>query len=607
MESDESMADDMSNSRRAGTAGPRRVPRLLARYLAAGLLLVLASAGGTVWLAQTSEYRYDEQASGADLVRDEQVLDALRTWAGRHDGWSDVGSTLLLLSQETGRRIAVVDGAGTVIADTAPELPRPAASTRLLDPLEPLGDPVTSELRLPDGISGPFSLDDAQRDQLTGQAAAVVACLGDAVVDTGVWGSGRPVVNGYDDAPDCGRAALNTPLPSERVALDELRDRTNACLLAANAPLVTDVELDLSPSSAPAQLALRTVPTGDDSADGCLLQARIDQARATTAPAVNVVLTDQRGDAQGPLDASPGSIARVGVFVVVLLTLLAVAAALIVVPTLRSARRLETAVDRFSAGDREARAALPARDDLAGVGAAFDRMSGEIAGHEASRRRLLGDIAHELRSPLTNIRGWVEAADDGLGLDDAALRRLVLDETGRMERITGDLQLLALAEAGDLVLERRACDAAVIVRELGEAYRAQAASTDIALHVELSGPLPLETDPARLRQILDNLLSNALRHTPPGGRVDLEAVTADDLVRIAVVDTGEGIAPADLPRVFDRLWRGEPSRVRAGQSTGLGLSIARGLAEALGGTLVAQSALGEGSRFELSLPARVPE
>ena len=601
--SDESMADDMTDSGGVARVGRRRVPRLLARYVAAGLLLVLASVGGTIWLAQTSEYRYDEQASGAELMRDEQVMDALTVWAGNHTDWSDVGSTLLVLGQETGRRIAVVDGDGTVIADTAPELPRPLRATRLLDPLALRADPVTSELGLPDGITGPFLLDGTQRAELARQADAVVTCLGEAVGETAVWATGRPVVSGDEDAPECGRAALDTPLPSEQIALDDLRDRTNACLLAADAPLITSVELALSPSIVPAGLALRTVPTGDDTAEECLLQARIDQAKTTTAPAVNLVLTDERGDVRGPLDASPGSIARVAGFIVVLLALLSAAAALIIVPTLRSARRLEAAVERFSTGDRDARAELPVGDDLAGVGAAFDRMSSEVAGHEASRRRLLGDIAHELRSPLTNIRGWVEAADDGLGLDDAALRRLVLDEAGRMEGITGDLQLLALAESGDLVLDLRRCDAAAVVRDLAEAYRVRTAASDVALHVQIAGPLRLETDPARLRQILDNLLSNALRHTPAGGRVDLDAVVVNGTVRIAVVDTGEGIPAADLPRIFDRLWRGEPSRVRAGRSTGLGLSIARGLAEALGGRLTARSTLGEGSRFEVSFPA----
>ena len=606
---DESIAGEMGTTTRRAAGRVRRIPRLLARYLAACLLLVLASVGGTVWLAQTTEYRYDQQASEADFVRDEQVQDALMVWAANHADWDEVGPTLLRLSQETGRRIALIDGTGTVIADTAPGLPRPQAATRLLDPLVPLADPVTLESRLHEGISGPFLLDEAQREQLTRQASTVVECLGDAVVDTAVWGSGRPVVTGYDDAPDCGRAALNSPLPSEKVALDDVRDRMNACLLAAGAAPVADVELDLSPSHAPSHLTLRSIPAGgdtaDDTIDDCLLQARSAQAAATTAPAVHLVITDERGNERGLLDASPGSIARTAVVVAMLLALLAAAAALIIVPTLRSARRLEAAVDRFSAGDREARTGLRARDDLADVGAAFDRMSAEIAGHEASRRRLLGDIAHELRSPLTNIRGWVEAADDGLGLDDAELRRLVLDEAGRMERITGDLQLLALAESGDLLLERTACDASGIVGELFEAHRARAATAGITLTVATPAALPLVTDPARLRQVLDNLLANALRHTPTGGHVALEAEASDGRVRIAVVDDGEGIAPADLPRVFDRLWRGEPSRVRIGESTGLGLSIARGLAEALDGTLDVQSVLGEGSRFELSLPACV--
>ncbi|WP_341955314.1 HAMP domain-containing sensor histidine kinase [Microbacterium sp. LWH13-1.2] len=603
------MTDEMRATTRRTGEGARRVPRLLLRYLTAGLLLVLASVGGTVWLAQTTEYRYDQSASEVDFVRDEQIIDALVVWAGRHTDWDDVGPILLRLSHETGRRIALVDGTGEVIADTEPELPRPQAATRLLDPLEIIADPVTLESRLREGISGPFILDETQREQLARQASAVVECLGDAVVRTAVWESGRPIVTGYDEAPDCGRDALNSPLPSERRALDEVRDLANSCLLAADEPPVAGVDLDLSPSNAPEYLTLRGTPSAEgvitDTADECLLKARVAQSEETTAPPVNLVLTDQRGNVRGPLDASPGSIARVAVVVGALLALLSAAAALIIGPTVRSARRLETAADRFRAGDRDARTGLHARDDLADVGAAFDRMSAEIAGHEASRRRLLGDIAHELRSPLTNIRGWVEAAEDGLGLDDAELRRLVLDEARRMERITGDLQLLALAESGDLLLERTACDAAQIAREVVDAHRARAATAGVSLTVATPRVLPLETDPTRLRQILGNLMANALRHTPTGGHVGLEAKVSDARVRIAVVDDGEGIAAADLPHVFDRLWRGEPSRVRAGESTGLGLSIARGLAEALGGSLDAQSVLGEGSRFELSLPADV--
>jgi len=600
---DESMASEMSRTTRRAPAGARRPPRLLARYLAAGLLLVLASVGGTVWLARTAEYRYDEQASGLVLQRNEQAIDALTAWAGQHPDWSDVGPELLRIEHETGRRIALVGGDGTVIADTAPGLPRPERSTRLLDPLAILADPITLEPRLHEAVTGPFLLDAAGREQLTRQAGAVAACLGDALQGTAVWASGRVVVAGDDEAPDCGRAALDAPLPQEQAALDDLLVRTNNCLLTRGAPALERIDLDLPRSDAPERFAVRSVPPADETVEECLLQARVDQAVGSTAPAVNLVLTDQRGDARGPLDASPGSIARFLAVVAGLLALLLCAAALIVVPTLRSARRLEAAADRFAAGERDGRTGLRAGDDLAHVGAAFDRMSVEIAGHEASRRRLLGDVAHELRSPLTNIRGWVEAADDGLGLDDAELRRLVLDEARRMERITGDLLLLSLAESGDLEFEFEECDASAIVRELAEAHRAGATTGGVELVVTAPEALPLETDPARLRQILDNLLGNALRHTPSGGRVAIEAEAADGGVRVAVVDTGEGIAAEHLPRVFDRLWRNDPARARAGKSTGLGLSIARGLARALGGEIDARSIVGEGSRFEVTLPS----
>ncbi|MFT2753595.1 sensor histidine kinase [Clavibacter sp. Sh2088] len=594
----------MNRTTRRATEGVRvrRAPRMLARYLIAGLLLVLMTVGATVWLARTSEYRYDEQASEIAFARDLQVRDALVRWAGQHPDWDSAGPELLRLGHETGRRIALVGGDGRVIADTAPELPRPERSTSLLDPLETFADPDTLESRLPDGIVGPFLLDATERDRSAREAAAVSECLGDALVDTAVWDSGRAVVAGHEDAPDCGRTALDMPLERERAALDELRDRTNACLLARGSPTVEGVELDLSPSRAPDQLAVRTVPAAGDAADACLLDARRTQAAATTAPAVDVVLTDERGGVRGPLDASPGSIARIAVVGLVLLALLVAAAALIVVPTLRSARRLEAAADRFAAGGRDGRVGLRPGDDLAPVGAAFDRMSAEIADHEASRRRLLGDVAHELRSPLTNIRGWVEAADDGIGLDDVELRRLVLSEAHRLERITSDLQLLALAEAGDLTLTLEPCDTATIVQEVAEAHRARATSSGISLDIAVPGPLRVQADPARLRQVLDNLVANALRHTPAGGQVTIGATALDGDVRITVEDTGEGIAPEDLPRVFDRLWRGDPARARAGQSSGLGLSIARGLVEAQGGTITARSALGRGSRFDVRLP-----
>lgn len=597
----ESIADGMS-VRSDEQATRRRPPRLLLRYLAAGLLLVIASVGSTLWLAQTAEYRFDQQSSDAALARNEQILDELTLWAGRHPTWDGVGPELLELAHDTGRRIALVGGDGKLIADSAPTLPRPEESTSTFDPLEEYAEPGTLQLRLHRGIVGPFGLSDAQQAALTARAADVRACLGESVIGSTVWATGRPVVWAADDAPDCGRTRLDTPLPSEQSALDDLRDLTNRCLLDAGAPAIDRIALDLSSTSARTELAFRTNPAATDATAECLLRAQADQASAFTAPNVQIVLTDLRGNLRGPFDASPGTIARLAIVVVVLLALLAAAAAIILAPTLRSARKLEAAADRFAAGERAGRSGVGAKEDLAHVGAAFDRMSAEIAGHETARRRLLGDVAHELRSPLTNIRGWVEAADDGLGMSDAELRRLVLTEAGRMETITRDLQLLALAETGDLAVDFAPVDAAEVVRSVVAAHLARAAAADVALVAEVDGPLLMRTDAARLGQILSNLVGNALRHTAAGGSVRVGAGATGGTVRFEVIDDGEGIAADDVPFVFDRLWRGDPARTRSGESSGLGLSIVQGLSQALGGSVEVTSEVGAGSRFTVFLP-----
>lgn len=601
----ESIADGMS-VRSDEQQTRRRTPRLLLRYLAAGLLLVVASVGSTLWLAQTAEYRFDQRSSDAALARNEQILDELSLWAGRHPTWDGVGPELLELAHDTGRRIALVGGDGELIADSAPTLPRPEESTMTFDPLEEYAEPGTLELRLHRGIVGPFGLSEDQRTALTARAADVRACLGTAVIGSTVWTTGRPVVWATDNAPDCGRTRLDTPLPSEQDALDELRELTNRCLLDASAPPIDRVDLDLSAAAARTELAFRTDPPGSEITAGCLLSAQVEQASAVTAPTVQIVLTNLRGNVRGPFDASPGTIARLAIVVVVLLALLAAAAAIILAPTLRSARKLEDAADRFAAGERAGRSGVGATDDLAHVGAAFDRMSAEIASHETARRRLLGDVAHELRSPLTNIRGWVEAADDGLGMSDAELRSLVLTEAGRMETITRDLQLLALAETGDLAVDLAPVDAAEVVRSVVAAHLVRAAAADVTLAADVEGPLPMRTDVARLGQILSNLVGNALRHTAAGGSVRVGAGATGGTVRFEVTDDGEGIAADDLPFVFDRLWRGDPARTRSGESSGLGLSIVQGLSQALGGSVEVTSEVGVGSRFTVLLP-RCPD
>jgi two-component system sensor histidine kinase BaeS len=206
---------------------------------------------------------------------------------------------------------------------------------------------------------------------------------------------------------------------------------------------------------------------------------------------------------------------------------------------------------------------------------------------EKQRTDMVGDIAHELRTPLSNIRGWLETAQDGVSTVDPPLLASLLEEAGLLQHIIHDLQDLALADAGTLRLHREPVDVPELLNDL----RATAS-------VEAE-PLTVFADPVRLRQVLGNLVTNAVRHTPPGSRVTLRAYP-DGVIEVA--DTGPGIGPEDLPYVFDRFWRAEKSRNRATGGSGLGLAIVRKLAEAHGGAATAFSVPGQGATFRLRLP-----
>lgn len=216
---------------------------------------------------------------------------------------------------------------------------------------------------------------------------------------------------------------------------------------------------------------------------------------------------------------------------------------------------------------------------------------------------MVSDIAHELRSPLTNIRGWLEVARDGLVEPDPALLASLHDEALVLQRVIDDLQDLSAADAGTLRLHREPLDAGDLLDQVTAAHRVAAHTAGVALRTEGAGGPCLDADPVRMRQVLGNLVSNALRHTPAGGTVTLAARADGDDVVISVTDTGTGIAPEDLPHVFDRFWRAEKSRSRRTGGSGLGLAIVRQPADAHGGTATAASEPGTGCVFTLRLPA----
>jgi two-component system sensor histidine kinase BaeS len=253
------------------------------------------------------------------------------------------------------------------------------------------------------------------------------------------------------------------------------------------------------------------------------------------------------------------------------------------------------------AGDGSARVMVRAKGEVGELGAAFNEMSEHLDRVERQRRAMVSDVSHELRTPLSNIRGWLEAAQDGVAELDPALTASLVEEATLLQHIVDDLQQLALADAGKLRLHPEPVDAADLVEQIATVYRAAAAAAGLVLTVEVTGRPYLDADPVRLRQAVGNLLANALRHTPAGGRVSLRAYADGDDVLIEVADTGPGIAPqtrAQLFVPFERLGVEQTGL----EGPGLGLPLSKGLAEAMGGTLHLASTGGQGSVFHLELP-----
>jgi len=268
---------------------------------------------------------------------------------------------------------------------------------------------------------------------------------------------------------------------------------------------------------------------------------------------------------------------------------------------------LRDASRRIAQGDLAARVPLQSNDELGQVGSAFNRMASALQTQETVRRNLMADIAHELRTPLTAIQGTVEALQDGVFPLTPGSLEPIHEETLLLGRLVEDLRTLAQAEAGRLSLNVDSVDAAELVERLVTGLQPTAQQSGVDLRWRVTSPCPtLRADPQRLGQVLTNLLSNALRHTPAGGEIDVMVEPQEGGILFAVQDSGPGIAAADLPHLFDRFYRGDRSRSRATGGSGLGLTIARQLVEAHGGRIWAESpppGRERGSVFSVWLPA----
>jgi two-component system, OmpR family, sensor histidine kinase BaeS len=256
------------------------------------------------------------------------------------------------------------------------------------------------------------------------------------------------------------------------------------------------------------------------------------------------------------------------------------------------------AVGRVADGDLTARVTERGHSEARSLTRAFNAMASRLETSEEQRRRLLADVSHELRTPLSVVQGELEAIVDGVHPPDPAHLTAILDETKILARLVEDLRTISLAESGALALHREPTDIAALASEAIASFSAQAEGTGVALDADVATGLPLvDADPVRAREIIGNLISNALRYTPKGGRVHVAASRSDGAVVISVQDTGSGIAPDALGRVFDRFYKSAESR-----GAGLGLAIAKQLVEAHGGEISAASTPGQGTTMRFTLP-----
>ncbi|WP_406861425.1 ATP-binding protein [Streptomyces sp. HUAS MG47] len=545
------------------------------RVFALILLAVVAATAATAWLTLRQVTRQVQESAAADRQDVTRITEDLRRYGETHGTWEGVAETVRTLARDTGQRIRITDGAGQGLVDSDALLgrdPRPGGTAPPLlvdprpEPVLPDWDFFPSLAKVTAGAVGEYRTGAAYAACLTRAGRAVTMRPGDLGVpvftEAGKAGAGT----GAGASAGCARREATG------AELEGFREAAGTC----------------APSLGPERIA-------------CLHRVFAEQT-AGVAPQPVTVHLGALDDTGPTLAVGPTVAVSVGVAAA------AVASALLLSrAVLRPVRALTGASRDLGEGELGRRVPALGKDEIGELGRSFNRMADSLQASEERQRRLVGDIAHELRTPLANLRGYLEALRDGVLEADAELLDSLHEEVLLQQRIVDDLQDLALAEAGALTYHRRELDARELIETCRTAHSALAAAAGVRIEVPAPGlrrPVGLHGDPGRLRQALSNLVGNAVRHTPAGGTVRLELAERDELARITVRDTGSGIPASDLPHLFDRFWRADAARGRATGGSGLGLSIARQIVVDHQGAIEVESEVGVGSAFTIVLPCR---
>ncbi|MCT9076896.1 sensor histidine kinase [Streptomyces fulvoviolaceus] len=530
------------------------------RVLGLLMLVALAATAATAWLTLRQANRQVQETVTAGRQEVSRITGQLRAYGFAHGTWDGLSPTVAELAKDTGQRIRVATESDVLLADSD------ALAGR--DPRALSGQPAVlvdarPVLSVPEGQVPRLTLKQTAAAIADYRATvAYAACLTRAGAEV----TARP-------------GTMGVP----RISTDRRPSQCREPKGAADPRIQQDLD------------ALR--PCESEQPITACLQRVFNERVGSAAPPRLEIRLGVRNESPPALATAPTVAVAVGVALAVILGALLLSRAV-----LHPVRAMTLAAKELGEGDLARRVPVSGRDEIAQLGGAFNRMADSIQAGEERQRRLTGDIAHELRTPLANLRGYLEALRDGVVDPTPDLLASLHEETLLQQRIVDDLQDLALAEAGALTYHPAEIDLRELLEAGRTAHHAQAETAGITLELEAPRPVFVTADPDRLRQVVGNLVGNALGATAAGGTVALSLVPRGELAVVEVRDTGKGISAQDLPHLFDRFWRADASRGRATGGSGLGLSIARQIVTDHRGTIEVRSTVGVGTTFTVVLP-----
>ena len=577
---------------------------LRTRLLAASLLVALTAVAVTAWAVNRATSSQVREAVAQDFENEELIYEELSFYAFANGSWDGVGELVGDLAGVFDERVALTTVDGILIADSAADTALPDLPARFIDP----DSPVISFDSPPTGMVDGFGV---VTEQITGLMIALEQAGVPFEVDEG-FGLDYPVWDFEDPAAGSvvGRFFLEQLLSDGGSFLLPTEGRLSGGEAGAFFATLEEMGVPLEVLTGPGGIegidwdAIDMQGTIDDflSDPGFLDISGIPFLQTSAEPALLFLgLAEQDRVLPDPIGWQ-------------LLLIVGLVAGFAVTATVIVSRRvlgpveaLTVAARRMEGGDLGERVEVSGADEIADLAGAFNSMAESLQTQDRLRRAMTGDIAHELRTPLSNIRGYLEAMEEGVVDPTPELIASLHEEAVLLQRLVDELQDLALAEADELRIASEPTDLEVLLERTVQAHRAKAAAAGMTLALDAAPGVTAKVDPGRIRQVIGNLLDNAIRHTDPGGTVSVRLTEGGDHLEITVADTGAGIPAEHLPHVFDRFYRADVSRSRDTGGSGLGLAIAAELVRLHGGSISVESEVGEGSVFRVRLPSGVSQ